>query len=106
MRFEFVVRSGKEIGQTRTSSSFCRSSTSAQDESHLLESAQNYLTTVHKVSEILSRAASVEALFDSIVPAILAVTGGDRAAILVRNKDTAEVDMVACEPRTARRRVR
>src|SRR5215203_2733702 len=66
-----------------------------KDESHLLESAQKYLTTLHKVSEILSRAASVEALFDSIVMAILEVTGGDRAAILMLNKGTAAVDMVA-----------
>lgn len=65
------------------------------DESHLLESAQKYLTTLHKVSEILSRASSVEALFDSIVSAILEVTGGDRAAILMRNKETEGVDLVA-----------
>lgn len=66
-----------------------------KDESHLLESAQRYLTTLHKVSEILSRASSVEALFDSIASAILEVTGGDRAAVLIRNKDTAGVDLVA-----------
>jgi HD-GYP domain-containing protein (c-di-GMP phosphodiesterase class II) len=66
-----------------------------KDESHLLESAQKYLTTLHKVSEILSRASSVEALFDSIVSAILEVTGGDRAAVLMRNKETAAVDLVA-----------
>ena len=65
-----------------------------KDEAHLLESAQKYLTTLHKVSDILSRAVSVEALFDSIVQAILEVTGGDRAAILIRNTDTATVDMV------------
>ena len=66
-----------------------------KDEAHLLESAQKYLTTLHKVSEILSRASGVEALFDSIVTAILEVTGGDRAAILMRNKQTADVDLVA-----------
>jgi HD-GYP domain-containing protein (c-di-GMP phosphodiesterase class II) len=66
-----------------------------KDEAHLLESAQTYLTTLHKVSEILSRASSVEALFDSIVTAILEVTGGDRAAVLMRNKQTADVDLVA-----------
>ena len=65
-----------------------------KDEAHLLESAQKYLTTLHKVSDILSRAASVEALFDSIVQAILEVSGGDRAAILMRNKETGGVDMV------------
>ena len=65
-----------------------------KDEAQLLESTQKYLTTLHKVSDILSRASSVEALFDSIVAAILDVTGGDRAAILMRAKDTGAVDMV------------
>ena len=65
-----------------------------KDEAHLLDSAQKYLTTLHKVSDILSRASSVEALFDSIVQAILDVTGGDRAAVLMRNNETAAVDMV------------
>lgn len=66
-----------------------------KDESHLLESAQKYLTTLHKVSDILSRALSVEALFDSILSAIIEVSGGDRAAILMRNKETSSVDLVA-----------
>ncbi len=67
-----------------------------KDESSLLESAQKYLTTLHKVSEILARASSVEALFDSIVAAILEVSGGDRAAILMRPKDgdPKDIDMV------------
>ena len=65
-----------------------------KDEAHLLDSAQKYLTTLHKVSDILSRASSVEALFDSIVQAILDVTGGDRAAVLMRNPKTAAVDLV------------
>jgi HD-GYP domain-containing protein (c-di-GMP phosphodiesterase class II) len=65
-----------------------------KDEAHLLESAQKYLTTLHKVSDILSRASSVEALFDSIVQAILEVSGGDRAAILMRNKESGGVDMI------------
>jgi HD-GYP domain-containing protein (c-di-GMP phosphodiesterase class II) len=65
-----------------------------KDESHLLASTQKYLTTLHKVSDILSRASSVEALFDSIVQAILEVTGGDRAAVLIRNQETGAVDMV------------
>jgi len=67
-----------------------------KDESNLLESAQKYLTTLHKVSEILSRASGVEALFDSIVAAILEVSGGDRAAILMRPKegDSKDINMV------------
>jgi HD-GYP domain-containing protein (c-di-GMP phosphodiesterase class II) len=70
-----------------------------KDEAHLLESAQSYLTTIHKVSDILSRASSVEALFDSILAAILEVSGGDRAAILMRSADGATVDMVAMRTR-------
>ena len=68
-----------------------------KDEANLLESAQKYLTTLHKVSEILARATGVEALFDSIVSAILEVSGGDRAAILMRPRDGdgKEVNMVA-----------
>jgi HD-GYP domain-containing protein (c-di-GMP phosphodiesterase class II) len=66
-----------------------------KDEAHLLESAQKYLTTLHKVSDVLSRASSVETLFDSIVGAILDVSGGDRAAILMRNKESSSVDLVA-----------
>ena len=53
-----------------------------------------YLSTLHKVSDILSRAIGVEALFDSIAAAVLDVTGGDRAAILIRNKASGTVDMV------------
>ena len=70
-----------------------------KDEAHLLDSAQKYLTTLHKVSDILSRAVSVEALFDSIVKAILDVTGGDRAAVLIRNARTSAVDMVTIRTR-------
>jgi HD-GYP domain-containing protein (c-di-GMP phosphodiesterase class II) len=67
-----------------------------KDEAELLQSAQKYLTTLHKVSEILARASGVEALFDSIVSAILEVSGGDRAAVLMRPKDGAkDVDLVA-----------
>jgi len=71
------------------------------DEASLLQSAQKYLTTLHKVSDILSRATSVEALFDSILSAILEVGGGDRAAILMRPPDGTgnEVDMVAVRTR-------
>ncbi len=70
-----------------------------KDDADLLASAQKYLTTLHKVSDILSRATGVEALFDSILSAILEVSGGDRAAILMRPPDGTSsdnaVDMVA-----------
>jgi response regulator RpfG family c-di-GMP phosphodiesterase len=69
-----------------------------KDDADLLASAQKYLTTLHKVSDILSRASGVEALFDSILVAILEVSGGDRAAILMRPAGATtgnHVDMVA-----------
>ncbi len=70
-----------------------------KNDADLLASAQKYLTTLYKVSDILSRASSVEALFDSILSAILEVSGGDRAAILMRPADGSgtghDVDMVA-----------
>jgi len=78
---------------------FLSQSYKRKDDADLLASAQKYLTTLHKVSDILSRASSVEALFDSILSAILEVSGGDRAAILMRPPDDAgsghNVDMVA-----------
>jgi HD-GYP domain-containing protein (c-di-GMP phosphodiesterase class II) len=72
-----------------------------KDDAGLLASAQKYLTTLHKVSDILSRASSVEALFDSILMAILEVSGGDRAAILMRPADSTghDVNMVAVRTR-------
>jgi len=73
------------------------------DDAGLLVSAQNYLTTLHKVSDILSRAVGVEAVFDSILSAILEVGGGDRAAILMRPADGSgshhPVDLVAVRTR-------
>jgi HD-GYP domain-containing protein (c-di-GMP phosphodiesterase class II) len=73
------------------------------DDRALLESAQRYLSTLQKVSDVLSRATSVEALFDSVLSAILEVTRGDRAAILMRSPDgasDADVNVVAVRTRT------
>jgi HD-GYP domain-containing protein (c-di-GMP phosphodiesterase class II) len=72
-----------------------------KDEAQLLESTQKYLTTLHKVSDILSRATSVEALFDSIAQTILDVTGGDRTAILIRSTTAGAVDMVTVRTKDA-----
>jgi HD-GYP domain-containing protein (c-di-GMP phosphodiesterase class II) len=75
-----------------------------KEDGPLIESAQRYLSTLHKVSESLSRATSVETLFDSILAAILEVTRGDRAAILMRDQARADapdaVSVVAIRTRT------
>jgi HD-GYP domain-containing protein (c-di-GMP phosphodiesterase class II) len=72
------------------------------DEHALLASAQQYLSTLHHVSDALSRASGVESLFDSILSEILEVTTGDRAAILMREPPGAESDvrMVAMRTRS------
>ena len=72
-----------------------------EEQDHLLALAQKYLTTLHKVSDILSRASSVETLFDSILSAVLEVSGSDRAAILMRSANGAgnDVDLVAARTR-------
>jgi HD-GYP domain-containing protein (c-di-GMP phosphodiesterase class II) len=57
-----------------------------------LESAHSYLMTLHKVSDMLSRVASVEALFDAVLRAVLDAIKGDRAAILLRDPRTASLD--------------
>ena len=41
-----------------------------------LESAHRYLMTLHKVSDMLSRAASVETLFDAVLRAVLDAISG------------------------------
>lgn len=62
----------------------------------LLRRAERHLHTVHTVSDLLSRSTDVESLFDSIVTTILDVTGGDRAAVLVRRQDDpAQVTLAA-----------
>ena len=74
-----------------------------QDDHALLESAQRYLSTLHHVSDVLSRASGVEGLFESILSEILDVTKGERAAILMRSAAAApdaDVEPVAVRMRT------
>jgi HD-GYP domain-containing protein (c-di-GMP phosphodiesterase class II) len=73
------------------------------DERAVLESAQRYLSTLQHVSDVLSRAAGVDALFDAVLTAILEATKGDRAAILMHGADgasDADVNVVAVRTRT------
>lgn len=57
------------------------------EELALLRRAQRHLSTVHEVSDLLSGARDIDALFESIVATILEVTGADRAALLVRSAE-------------------
>ncbi|MGH9371558.1 MAG: HD domain-containing phosphohydrolase [Vicinamibacterales bacterium] len=53
----------------------------------LLQRAQRHLTMLHRVSGVLASARGMPELADAILGAILEVTGGDRAAIVVRRRD-------------------
>jgi HD-GYP domain-containing protein (c-di-GMP phosphodiesterase class II) len=73
------------------------------DDRAVLESAQRYLSTLQSVSDVLSRATGIEALFDSILSALLEVTRGDRAAILMRGAEApgeSDVNVVAVRTRS------
>ncbi|MGH9308563.1 MAG: HD domain-containing phosphohydrolase [Vicinamibacterales bacterium] len=54
---------------------------------NLLQRAQRHLSTVHQVSEVLASARDMQALSDATLAAILDVTGGDRAALVLRRAD-------------------
>ncbi len=71
----------------------------------LLHRAQRHLTAVHEVSDLLSQARDVHALFESIVETILDVTNADRAALLLRREDGPRdaVDLVAARSRDGSR---
>jgi HD-GYP domain-containing protein (c-di-GMP phosphodiesterase class II) len=50
-----------------------------------LESAYRYLTTLHKISELLAQAANAEAVYDAVLRAVLDAIKGDRTAVLMRD---------------------
>jgi HD-GYP domain-containing protein (c-di-GMP phosphodiesterase class II) len=80
---------------------FLSSALHQRDEDALLQSAQRYLSALHRVSDLLSHTSGVESLYDSLLTAILDVSGGDRAAVLMPVADgQGTVDTVAVRTRT------
>ena len=53
----------------------------------LLQRAQRHLSMLHRVSDVLARARDIDGLADATLGAILDVTGGDRAAFVLRRRD-------------------
>lgn len=80
---------------------FLSSAVKDRRDSAVLQSAQRYVSMLNRVSDLLSRAASMESLFDAILAAILDVTDGERAAILTRPPEgqLGEVEVVALRTR-------
>ena len=51
---------------------------------NLLQRAQRHLSFLHRVSEVLATARDLAGLADAALGTILEVTGGDRAAFVLR----------------------
>ena len=68
----------------------------------LLQRAQRHLSLLHRASEVLAAARDLGGLADATLGAILDVTGGDRAAIVLRRQDpsTGGVEVAAARGRT------
>ena len=68
----------------------------------LLKRAQRHLSTLHRVSELLSAARDIEQLSDATLRAILEVLAADRGAIVLRRPDgkPGEADLLAARSRT------
>jgi HD-GYP domain-containing protein (c-di-GMP phosphodiesterase class II) len=67
----------------------------------LLQRAQRHLSILHRVSEVLASARDMQGLADATLGAILDVTGGDRAALVLRRPDLGRHEVAAAKGRTA-----
>jgi putative nucleotidyltransferase with HDIG domain len=78
---------------------FLSSALHQPDDDAILQSAQRYLSALHRVSDLLSHASGVDSLYDSLLTAILDVSGGDRAAVLMPSATSDKIDAVAIRTR-------
>ena len=69
----------------------------------LLQRAQRHLSILHRISEVLALARDLTGLADATLDTILDVTGGDRAAFVLRRRDpgSSEPEVAAARERTA-----
>jgi HD-GYP domain-containing protein (c-di-GMP phosphodiesterase class II) len=69
----------------------------AAPELALLKRAQRHLSTLHRVSELLSNARDIDTLSEAALRAILEVLSADRGAIVLRRRDstTGEIEVLA-----------
>ena len=69
----------------------------AAPELALLKRAQRHLSTLHRVSELLSNARDIDTLSEATLRAILEVLSADRGAIVLRRRDctTGEIEVLA-----------
>ncbi len=71
-------------------------------ELNLLERAQRHLSFLHRVSEVLASARDLAGLADATLGTILEVTGGDRAAFVLRRRDgDGSLEVAAARERVA-----
>ena len=86
---ESVIRKRFEPAQFAWLSSLSSSAETGSGDFGLLQRAQRHLSMLHHVSERLATARDLQALADATLSAILDVTGGDRAAFVLRRRDPA-----------------
>src|SRR3954464_4584362 len=77
-------------------------SAGAAPEIALLKRAQRHLSTLHRVSELLSGARDIHRLCDATLRAILEVLPADRSAVVLRRQDdrTGQAEVLAARSKT------
>ena len=83
--------------------SLSTSADSGSTDLSLLRRAQRHLSMLHRISEVLASARDLDGLADATLDAILDVTGGERAAFVLRRTDpaTGGVEVAAARERVA-----
>jgi putative nucleotidyltransferase with HDIG domain len=101
-RMESVIRKRFEPARFEWLSSLSQTSDSDTADLSLLQRAQRHLSVLHHSSEVLASARDLQGLADATLGAILDVTGGDRAALVLRRRDgaTGGVEVAAARGRT------
>ena len=89
IELESVIRKRFEPAQFEWLTEVSRALDTGSAGAGLLQRAQRHLSVLHRVSEVLATARDLDGLADSTLGAILDVTGGDRAALVLRRADPA-----------------
>jgi putative nucleotidyltransferase with HDIG domain len=83
---ESVIRKRFDRTQVEWLSTFAGQAATREGELGLLQRAHRHLSMIERVSELMASVRDVQGLADAILGAILDVTGGDRAALVLRRK--------------------
>ena len=98
---ESVIRKRFEPAQFGWLTSESAEAGTGERQLDLLQRAQRHLSLLHRSAEVLASARDLDGLAEATLGAILDVTGGDRAALVLRRRspDTGEVEVAAARAR-------